>query len=177
MAQRLKRLPLVQETRVWSLGREDPLEKEMAIHSSILAGRIPWTEKPSRLQSTGSQRVRHDWATSPSPSPSRELYKVQTPFMSLQLFKIKRFLNWKKGGGECWKLSLATCYCSLHVKMPKYKKQIYNCLCTNTPVGVGSFPPVAWSMTTDGLWVRKPSFYSPWSSLQLWKLDQCFQLL
>ena len=62
---RLKRLPPMRETRVWSLGREDPLEKEMAIHSSILAWRIPWTEKPSRLQSTGSQRVGHDWVTSP----------------------------------------------------------------------------------------------------------------
>ena len=50
MAQRLKRLPPVQETRVWSLGREDPLEKEMVTHSSILAWRIPWTEKPGRLQ-------------------------------------------------------------------------------------------------------------------------------
>ena len=47
----------MRETRVRSLGREDPLEKEMAIHSSILAWRIPWTEKPSRLQSTGSRRV------------------------------------------------------------------------------------------------------------------------
>ena len=52
------------ESWVQSLGREDPLEKEMAIHSSILAWRIPCTEKPSRLQSTGSQRVGHDWATS-----------------------------------------------------------------------------------------------------------------
>ena len=69
LAQRLKRLPPMQETWVRSLGREDPLEKEMAIHSSILAWRIPWMEKPSRLQSTGSQRVRHDWATSPWPSP------------------------------------------------------------------------------------------------------------
>ena len=65
MVQRLKRLPPTQETRVQSLGREDPLEKEMATHSSILAWRIPWTEKPSRLQSTGSQRVGHAWATSP----------------------------------------------------------------------------------------------------------------
>ena len=60
VAQRLKCLPPMRETRVQSLGREDPLEKEMAIHSSILAWRIPWTEKPSRLQSKGSQRVRHD---------------------------------------------------------------------------------------------------------------------
>ena len=63
VAQRLKRLPPMQETWVQSLGREDPLEKEMATHSSILAWRIPWMEKPNRLQSTGLQRVRHDWDT------------------------------------------------------------------------------------------------------------------
>ena len=60
VAQRLKRLPPIQETRVQSLGREDPLEKEMVTHSSILAQRIPWTEEPGRLQSTGLQRVGHD---------------------------------------------------------------------------------------------------------------------
>ena len=64
LAQRLKHLPPMQETRVWSLGREDPLEKEMVTHSCILAWRIPWMEKPGSLQSTGSQRVRHNWATS-----------------------------------------------------------------------------------------------------------------
>ena len=48
--------------RVQSLGQEDPLEKEMATHSSILAWRIPWTEEPAGLQSTGSQEVRHDWS-------------------------------------------------------------------------------------------------------------------
>ena len=62
MAQRLKRLPPMQETRVRSLGWEDPLEKAMAIHSSILAWRIPWTERPSGLQSTVLQRVRQDGA-------------------------------------------------------------------------------------------------------------------
>ena len=54
----------MRETWVWSFGREDPLKKEMVIHSSILAWRIPWMEKHGRLQSMGSQRVRHDWATS-----------------------------------------------------------------------------------------------------------------
>ena len=63
VAQRLKRLPPVWETQVRSLGREDSLEKEMVTHSSILAWRIPWTEEPGRLQSTGSQRVGHDRAT------------------------------------------------------------------------------------------------------------------
>ena len=60
VAQRLKRLPPMRETRVRSLGREDPLEKEMATHSSTLAWRIPWREEPGRLQSMGSPRVGHD---------------------------------------------------------------------------------------------------------------------
>ena len=60
MAQTVKNLPAMQETGVPSLGQEDPLEKEMATHFSILAWRIPWTEKPVRQQSMGSQRVRHD---------------------------------------------------------------------------------------------------------------------
>ena len=59
-AQRLKHLPAMWETWVRSLGREDPLEKEMATHSSTLAWRVPWTEESGGLQSTGSQRVGHD---------------------------------------------------------------------------------------------------------------------
>jgi len=55
-----KRLPAVQETRLGSLGQEDPLKKEMATHSSTLAWKIPWTEELGRLQSMGSQRVRHN---------------------------------------------------------------------------------------------------------------------
>ena len=64
MAQMVKHLLAMRETWVWSLGWEDPLEKEMATHSSTLAWKIPWTEKPGRLQTMGSQRVRHDWTTS-----------------------------------------------------------------------------------------------------------------
>ena len=60
----VKHLPAIWETRVLSLGWEDPLEKEMTNHSSILAWKIPWMEEPGRLQSVGSQRVRHDGATS-----------------------------------------------------------------------------------------------------------------
>ena len=59
MAQTVKRLPTMRETWVQFLGREDLLEKEMATHSSILAWKIPWTEKPGRLQSMGLKRVRH----------------------------------------------------------------------------------------------------------------------
>ena len=64
VAQMVKCLSTTWETWVWSLGREDPLEKEMAIHSSTIAWKIPWTEEPGRLQSMGSQRVKHDLATS-----------------------------------------------------------------------------------------------------------------
>ena len=60
VTQMVKSLSTMQETRVRSLGQEDPLEKEMAIHSSTIAWKIPWTEEPGRLQSIGSQRVRHD---------------------------------------------------------------------------------------------------------------------
>ena len=56
----LKNLPAKQETWVQSLGQEDPLEKEMAIHSCILAWKIPWTEQPGGLQAMGLQRVGHD---------------------------------------------------------------------------------------------------------------------
>ena len=60
MAQTVKRLPTLQETRIRALGQEVPLEKEMATHSSTLAWKIPWTEEPGRLQSMGSQRAGHD---------------------------------------------------------------------------------------------------------------------
>ena len=68
----VKHLPTMQETQVGSLGREDPLEKEMAPHSSTIVWKIPWTEEPGRLQSMGSQRVGHNWSTSLSLSGSPE---------------------------------------------------------------------------------------------------------
>ena len=64
VVQMVKNLPAMQETRVRSLGWEDPLEKEMAVHSSTLAWKIPWTEEPDRPQSRGLQRVGHDQVTS-----------------------------------------------------------------------------------------------------------------
>ena len=63
LAQMVKNLPAIQKTWVWSLGQEDPLEKEMATRSSILAWRIPWSEEPGGLQLMGSQRVGYDWVT------------------------------------------------------------------------------------------------------------------
>ena len=64
VAQMVKSLPAVRETQVRSLDQEDPLEKEMATHSSILVWKIPWMEEPGQLQSEGSQRVGHNWTTS-----------------------------------------------------------------------------------------------------------------
>ena len=64
VAQTVKHLPAMQETQVWSLGQEDPLEKEMTPHSSTLAWKIPWMEEPGGLQSIGSQRIGHNWAIS-----------------------------------------------------------------------------------------------------------------
>ena len=59
----VKNLPAIQETLIWALSQEDPLEKGMETHSSILAWRITWTEEPGGLQPMGSQRVVHDWVT------------------------------------------------------------------------------------------------------------------
>ena len=76
VAHTAKHLPTMRETQVRSLGREDPVEKEVATHSSILAWRIPWTEEPGKLQSLGSQIVRHDWVT----SLSFFLYRILAQF-------------------------------------------------------------------------------------------------
>ena len=76
VAQRVKHLPAMRETRVRSLGREDPVEKEMATHSSTLAWKIPWTEKPGRLQSMGLQRVGHDWVTSHTHTPLKMISEI-----------------------------------------------------------------------------------------------------
>ena len=66
MAQTVKSLPAIRETQVQSLGQEDPLEKGMATHSTILAWKSPWTKEWGGLQSMWSQTVRHDWATDTS---------------------------------------------------------------------------------------------------------------
>ena len=76
-----KNLPAMWKTQVLSLCWEDPLEKGMATHSSILAWRIPWTEEPGELQSIGSQRVRHDWMTN-------------TPLLQGYLLKIRGIHAW-----------------------------------------------------------------------------------
>ena len=104
VAQRLKRLPVTQETRVQSLGGKDPLEKGMATHSSTLAWRIPWREEPDGLQSTGSQRVGHDWATSLSTAHSHfDMRDVCEPELLAQTpGPLKPLTSLKNVGRICW---------------------------------------------------------------------------
>ena len=105
LAQMVKCLPAMQETRVLSLSWEDPLEKEMATHSSTVAWKIPWTEEPGRLQSMGSWRVGHDWETSLSLSNtfcSRVGMKVESPKI---LKENKRFPRLDMPGMQSYYLS------------------------------------------------------------------------
>ena len=103
VAQMVKCLPTMWEPWVLSLGQEDPLEKEMANHSSTLAWKIPWTEEAGRLQSIGLQRVRHDWATSLSLSlPHRQADSLPLSYLGnpnihyviLNLLKGWSILQW-----------------------------------------------------------------------------------
>ena len=86
-AQMVKNLFAMQETQVWFLGQEDPLDRERATHSSIPAWRISWTEEPGRLQSMGLQRVRHNWTTN---TFTLYQWKIQPLACGISLF-------WKKG--------------------------------------------------------------------------------
>ena len=116
VAQTLKRLPAMRETRVRFLGWEDPLEKEMGIHSSALAWKIPWTEEPDRLQSMGSQRVGHDWATSLS-------FFLQTvcmvcswlnwPQAVFRFLLVGSFMNHCLNWNEAWTPTTWLCWVSL----------------------------------------------------------------
>ena len=103
LAQMVKHLPTMWETQVRSLGWEDPLEKEMATHSSTLAWKIPWTEECCRLQSMGLQRVRHDWATSLSPFNILKSIKVGTTdlYANVWLFMVSTIMQAFKMVCQC----------------------------------------------------------------------------
>ena len=87
VAQMVKNLPAMRETWVWSLGLEDPLEKGMATHSSILAWRSPWTEEPGELQSMGSKRVGHDWVTNTHTNIYYTIYSWLNPQMQNDIYR------------------------------------------------------------------------------------------
>ena len=114
-------------TQVRCLGREDPLEKEMATHSSTLAWKIPWTEEPGRLQSMGLQRVGHDWATSLHTShTSKIMFKILQA--RLQQF-VKRELpdvqaGFRKGRGTRDQIANI---CWIIEKARQFQKNIYFC--------------------------------------------------
>ena len=91
VAQMVKNLSAKQETQVWSLGQEGPPEKGMATNSSVFAWRIPWIKTPGRLQSMGSQRVEHDWATELT-HMSRP--SDRTPLSKLCLHKTRLLASW-----------------------------------------------------------------------------------
>ena len=110
----------MQETWVRSMDGKDPLEKGIAIQSSILAWRIPWPEEPGGLQSMGSQRVGHDWATDTftftdedTHFPNRSLLKAVLPWTSLNIHTLLHRIP-----NTIFKLAV---YCSLHVWDPKNK--------------------------------------------------------
>ena len=88
MVKRLPMMPIMWETRVQFLGREDLLEKEMATHSSIFAWKPPWMVEPGRLQSMGSQRVGHDWAT------SLHFWSLFSSFLFLESWLFYYLLSW-----------------------------------------------------------------------------------
>ena len=101
-AQMVKNLPVVQETLVWFLGQEDPLEKGMTIHSSILASRIPWTEEPGRLQFMGSQRVRHDWATNTTTTSKEKRLSIRNANQRSHRPRLLDFLVKSSSEGLWW---------------------------------------------------------------------------
>ena len=99
------------ETWVRSLGQEDPLEKEMATHSSILVWRIPWTEEPGGLQSIGSHRVRHDWSDLAC-SLCLMTFSVQAEMYKIIIFKpmpLKMFPSFGFFFPHIWETSLVSC--------------------------------------------------------------------
>ena len=127
VAQKVKRLSAMQETLVRSLGWEDHLEQEMAAYSSILAWKIPWTEDPGRLPCMGSQRVRHDWATSLSLSQaSKVMFKILQA--RLQQYVNREFPDVQAGfrNGRRTRDQIANIRC-ITEKSIEFQKNIYFC--------------------------------------------------
>ena len=117
--QMVKTLPVMWETWVWSVGWEDPREKGMATHSSIIAWRIPWTEEPGGLQSMGSQRFGYDWATNRQHTLGDTVAKTPPLVQGVRVQSLVRALdpkchNWKITCAEtktqCRQINLKTKY-------------------------------------------------------------------
>ena len=111
MAQTVKNLPAIQELWVWSLGQEDPLEKGMATHSSILAWRIPWTEEPGGLQPVWLQRVEQDWATNTFTFFTETVVLIDTWVVRRSSLEthLGHCHQWWSGDHDCLYLFLSSC--------------------------------------------------------------------
>ena len=121
----IRNLPALHETRVWSQGWEEPLEKRMANHSSILAWRIPWTEEPGGLQSMGSQRVGHNWVTNTHTHTRTHI----TEELEMQ------YLAWESAWG-CWEYGLWTSLyspCSISPVAYPFCTTVFPCGWKNQP--------------------------------------------
>ena len=169
MAQRLKRLPATQETWVLSLGREDPLEKEMATYSSILAWRIPWMEEIGRLQSTGSQRVGHDLGTKPPPPLMSGSKTTDIYFLEAGKSQIKMWAGLVSSEASLLGLQTAAfptdCLLSLHVGVLSFSYCVYAKLlsCVRlfaTPWTVAHQPPLSMGFPRPK-WLSGLSFPTP----------------
>ena len=115
VAQMVKNLPAMQEMQVQSLCGEDPLEKGMATHFSILAWRIPWTEEPGGLQSMGSQRVGHNWATNTTTTKLSATARIIVQlYVENGSFSMRRLRIWHK---------------QIHDELEKKPWQLVNSLC------------------------------------------------
>ena len=129
----------MRETQVQFLGWEDPLEKEMAIHSSTLAWKIPWNEEPDRLQSMGSQRVGHDWATS-------------LHFTVILIHKSKNFITFYN-----FQLRVFTWLCSSAFPHPDSLFKSISCIAQGAQLGALWWPRLGWDgdrrFRRDGIYV------------------------
>ena len=114
VAQTVKSLPAMQETQIWSVGREDPLQKEMATRSSILARKIPWTEKPGGLQFTALERIRRNWAISTFTSFALTVGEEWVACVGLRLVEVDYFPQW-------WRSML-----KIQIVMREWRKTVTN---------------------------------------------------
>ena len=150
----VRNLPAIQESQVWSLDQEDPLEKRMATHSSILAWRIPWTKGPGRSQLMGSQRVIHDWAANTFNSNKELVVAVQslsrvwlfaTPWTAARQASLSFTISWSL-------LRLT----SIELMMPS-KDLVLCCLLLLLP---SIFPSIRVFFNELALCIRWPKYWS-----------------
>ena len=137
VTQMVKDQPAIQETWVWSLGWEDPLEEGMATYSSTLAWRIPWTEEPGGLQSIGSQRVRPNWVHTRPDRDTESSDAVQDANIKIWLLLTLPIWSWK----SLRKWPKQECYCELLPTSPCFLE-------TGTKLSCETSPPCTWRRRT-----------------------------